>query len=67
MHKFKIMIYLAFMAFIVSCTDQRVRNRFNFDYEVPDEFQVQKNKELEIPKKFDLPPPQNSSREDKLD
>jgi hypothetical protein len=56
-------LFFLFTGFLLigSCSDPKVRKRFNLDYVAPDEFMVQKQKELVIPDKFSLPSPTPSS------
>jgi hypothetical protein len=48
---------------LVSCTDSKLRKRFNLDYVAPDEFMVQKQKDLILPQKFTLPAPLSKTQE----
>jgi hypothetical protein len=61
-------IILIFVTLITSgCTDQRVKDRFSFNYETPNEFQVQKKPPLVMPKNDQLPEPQTApSKEEEL-
>ena len=51
--------FFLFVGFLLigSCSDPKIRKRFNLDYVAPDEFMVQKQKDLVIPDKFNLPAP----------
>jgi len=49
---------------IGSCSNSKIRQRFNLDYVAPNEFEVQKQKELEIPTKFSLPRPEQGQEKE---
>lgn len=53
----RIFFLLTGFLLIGSCSDPKVRKRFNLDYVAPDEFMVQKQKDLVIPQKFSMPSP----------
>jgi len=62
-------IFLLCFAFMLigSCSDPKVRKRFNLDYVAPDEFMVQKQKKLVIPKNFTLATPQEEAKKETVE
>jgi hypothetical protein len=65
MTKINFIFYLSLLITICSCSNPKIRERFNLEYATPDEFMVQKQKELVIPKKFELTAPINEENNDK--
>ena len=58
----KFFLFFCVFMLVNSCSDPKVRKRFNLDYVAPDEFMVQKQKDLVIPKSFSLAAPQEETK-----
>ena len=57
----KIIALVLLSIVLVACSNPKIRERFNLDYAVPNEFEVQKQRELVIPKKLELVKPVDSA------